>query len=120
MAARPVRRDRQRMSALVGAIDCDVHPTLPGLTSLFPYRDEAWKEQFTLRAMHELVSNNYPPNAPLSVRPDWRPAEGAPARLPQLRSHVLDRAGVSAAICNCLYGVQLLFSEDMAAAIARA
>jgi hypothetical protein len=37
-----------------------------------------------------------------------------------LRSHVLDGAGISAAICNCLYGVQLLFSEDMAAAIARA
>ncbi len=39
------------MSALAGAIDCDVHPTLPGLRSLFPYLDEAWKEQFTLRGM---------------------------------------------------------------------
>jgi uncharacterized protein len=108
------------MNPLAGAIDCDVHPTLPGLRSLFPYLDDAWKEQFTLRGMHELVSNNYPPNAPLSLRPDWRPAEGPPAQLAHLRSHVLDHAGVSVAICNCLYGVQLLFSEDMAAAIARA
>ena len=40
------------MNALAGAIDCDVHPTLPGLRSLFPYLDEAWREQFTLRGMH--------------------------------------------------------------------
>lgn len=108
------------MSVFAGAIDCDVHPILPGLSSLFPYFEEGWKEQFRLRGMHELVSNNYPPNAPLSVRPDWRPPEGPPAQLPQLRSHLLDRTGISAAICNCLYGVQLLFSEDMAAAIAHA
>jgi predicted TIM-barrel fold metal-dependent hydrolase len=108
------------MNALAGAIDCDVHPALAGLQSLFPYLDEAWREQFTLRGMHELVSNNYPPNAPLSVRPDWRPEAGPPAQLAQLRSHMLDGVGVSVAICNCLYGVQLLFSEDMAAAIARA
>jgi predicted TIM-barrel fold metal-dependent hydrolase len=40
--------------------------------------------------------------------------------LPQLQRDVLDGAGVGTAICNCLYGVQLLFSEDMVAAIARA
>jgi predicted TIM-barrel fold metal-dependent hydrolase len=33
---------------------------------------------------------------------------------------VLDRWQASIAICNCLYGIQLLFSEDMAAAFARA
>ena len=57
-----------------GAIDCDIHPTLPGLCTLFPYLDDAWRETFVQRGMHELVSNNYPPGAPLSVRPDWRPA----------------------------------------------
>jgi len=105
---------------LAGAIDCDVHPTLPGLRALFTYLDDAWRETFVQRGMHELVSNNYPPGAPLSVRPDWRPDVGPPAQLPQLRSHVLDPMQTRAAICNCLYGVQLLFSEDMAAAIARA
>jgi len=105
---------------LAGAIDCDVHPTLPGLRTLFTYLDDAWRETFVQRGMHELVSNNYPPGAPLSVRPDWRPDAGPPAQLPQLRSHVLDPMQMRAAICNCLYGVQLLFSEDMAAAIARA
>jgi uncharacterized protein len=108
------------MRMLPGAIDCDVHPTLPGLRSLFPYLDDAWRETFVQRGMHELVSNNYPPGAPLSVRPDWRAAEGPPAQLPHLRRHVLDPMQIRTAICNCLYGVQLLFSEDMAAAIARA
>jgi len=108
------------MNVLPGCIDCDIHPTLPGLQSLFPHLTEAWQETFVLRGMHELVSNNYPPDAPLAVRPDWRPEVGPPAQLPQIRSHVLDGLQVGVAICNCLYGVQLLFSEDMAAAIARA
>ena len=108
------------MSVLAGAIDCDVHPVLPGLRSLFPYLNDAWCEQLTLRGMHELVSNNYPPNAPLSVRPDWLPETGPPAQLPHLQNHILNHLGIRMAICNCLYGVQLLFSEDMAAAIAGA
>ena len=33
---------------------------------------------------------------------------------------MLDRWNVDVAICHCLYGVQLLFSEDMAAAFAGA
>ncbi len=103
-----------------GAIDCDIHPTLPGLQTLFPYLPEHWCDIFVQRGMHELVSNNYPPGSPLSCRPDWRPQTGVPAQLDQLRSQVLDPWRVSLAICNCLYGVQLLFSEDMAAAIARA
>ena len=37
-----------------------------------------------------------------------------------LRAQVFDRWHADIAICNCLYGVQLLFSEDMAAAFCRA
>jgi predicted TIM-barrel fold metal-dependent hydrolase len=104
-----------------GGIDCDIHPTLPGLQALFPYLPEHWRETFTLRGMHELVSNNYPPGSPLSYRPDWRPRDGSTdSMLTQLREQALDPWGTHVAICNCLYGVQLLHSEDMAAAIARA
>jgi predicted TIM-barrel fold metal-dependent hydrolase len=38
----------------------------------------------------------------------------------RLRAEALAPFGTSLAICNCLYGVQLLFSEDMAAAFCRA
>ncbi len=37
-----------------------------------------------------------------------------------LRQHALDPFRTSIAIANCLYGVQLLFSEDMGAGFARA
>jgi len=37
-----------------------------------------------------------------------------------VRSQALDPFRISIAICNCLYGVQLLFSEDLGAGFARA
>ena len=121
MAARSIRRDRTRgMNVLAGCIDCDIHPSLPGLRALSPYLPASWQETFAVRGMHELVPNLYPPAAPLTVRPDWQPQAGPPAQLQQIRDHVLDHFETRLAICNCLYGMQLLFSEDMAAAIARA
>ena len=57
----------------------------------------------------------------ITARADWRPAQGKPAAtLAQVQAECLDPFGTEIAICNCLYGVQLLFSEDMAAAYARA
>ncbi|MBV9811551.1 MAG: amidohydrolase [Acetobacteraceae bacterium] len=104
-----------------GGIDCDVHPAVPSLASLLPHMPRHWAEQLTTRGMHELHSAAYPNNAPLTARPDWRPDAGlAGASLDRLRTDALDAFGSRLAICNCLYGVQLLFSEDMAAAYARA
>ena len=63
----------------------------------------------------------YPANSPLTSRPDWRLPNGKPGSdLDALRAHALTPFGTSIAICNCLYGVQLLFSEDMGAGFARA
>jgi uncharacterized protein len=68
-----------------------------------------------------LNSISYPANSPLTARPDWRPAQGKPAgSLRQIRSECLDPFHTAVAICNCLYGVQLLFSEDLAVAFAQA
>ena len=109
------------MAETDGAIDCDVHPAVPGLKTLLPYLPEHWREAVVQRGVHELDSISYPLNAPLTARPDWRPKEGkAGADLDRFRAEALDAFGTSIAICNCLYGVQLLFSEDMAAAFARA
>ena len=62
-----------------------------------------------------------PLNAPLTARPDWRPAR---ARLAAISTYcckqALDGFGSRIAILNCLYAVQTLFSEDMGAALARA
>jgi hypothetical protein len=101
-------------------VDCDVHPTVPGMHSLLPYLDDHWRESVIEREVN-LESQSYPPNAPISARPDWRDASGrAGVDVKQLCDITLDRWGSSLAILNCLYGVQLVMNEDMAVALARA
>jgi predicted TIM-barrel fold metal-dependent hydrolase len=110
------------MAALIpGGIDCDIHPSVPSITALLPYLDDHWREMVTVRGIDELNAITYPANSPLTCRPDWRPGKGPPAAdLDRVRREALDPFGTAIAIANCLYGVQLLFSEDMAAAFARA
>ena len=105
----------------IAAIDCDVHPGVPGMQALLPYLDDHWRASVQERGIDSLDSISYPPNAPLSARPDLRDAEGRAATdAATLGRQVLDRWGSGIAILNCLYGVQLVFNEDMAAAFARA
>src|SRR6266436_5010085 len=91
---------------IAGGVDCDLHPAVPHLTSLLPYMNDYWRDQVTTRGMTDLISQSYPVNSPISARPDWRQA--------------LDPYRVSFGICNPLYGVQMVFSEDMADAFCRA
>jgi uncharacterized protein len=73
------------------------------------------------RGIDSLDSISYPPNAPLSARPDLRDPQGrAGADAASLGRQVFDQWGSGVAILNCLYGVQAVFNEDMAAAFARA
>ena len=105
----------------LGAIDCDIHPAVPGLSALLPYFDDHWRDMVMHRGVHDLDTIAYPRNAPLTALPDWRPPQAKPgADFEMLRAQALDGFGSSLAICNCLYGVSVLFSEDMAAAFARA
>jgi Amidohydrolase len=108
-------------SPLAGGVDCDLHPAVPHLTSLLPYLNDYWRDQVTTRGMTDLVSQSYPANSPISSRPDWRPAQGKPgSSLDDMKTQALDRFSVSIGICNPLYGVQMVFSEDMADAFCRA
>src|ERR1700756_3118774 len=119
----PIIREtpEEPVTASWSTIDCDVHLNVPSLQALLPHLDEYWRDSVVDRGMNSLDSISYPPNAPLSARPDWRGRAGEPANtLDALRTHALDRWSIDIAICNCLYGVQLLFSEDMAAAFAKA
>jgi uncharacterized protein len=63
---------------LADAIDCDIHPAIPNVAALLPYMDAYWQDQFVLRAIDGIDLASYPPNAPLSCRPDWRPRQGKP------------------------------------------
>lgn len=109
------------MHVPTGAIDCDLHPAVPNLQALLPYLDAYWREIVLLRGMDELNSISFPLAAPTAARPDWRPAQGKPASsLGMMQSQALDPFALRHGILNPLYGVQLLHSEDMAAAFARA
>src|SRR2546421_9155979 len=118
------RRDeetRAMTSPIPGGVDCDLHPAVPHLTSLLPYLNDYWRDQVTTRGMTDLVSQSYPSNSPITARPDWRPSQGKPgSSLDDMRKQTLDVFKVSHGICNPLYGVQMVFSEDMADAFCRA
>jgi predicted TIM-barrel fold metal-dependent hydrolase len=109
------------MPAALRSIDCDVHPAVPDMAALLPHLDDFWRDSVTERGIGSLESISYPPKAPISARPEWRGKNGLAATdVKALQDHVFDAWGASLAICNCLYGVQLVFSEDMARAFARA
>jgi uncharacterized protein len=102
-------------------IDCDLHPTVPAMSALMPYLDEVWRETVVRRGIDELNTISYPSNSPLTARADWRDTRGKPATTAErLGGEALDPFGTAIAICNCLYGVQATFSEDLGAAMARA
>src|ERR1700761_4961782 len=106
-----------------GAIDCDVHVAVPGVRTIVPYLDEYWRERNHVQQLErlDLSLTSYPPTAPLSGRPDWRPMQGPPgSSLALLQGEALDKFGLRYAILNCLWGAQALFAEDMAAAFCRA
>jgi predicted TIM-barrel fold metal-dependent hydrolase len=108
---------------LAGAIDCDLHPGMPGVRALLPYMDEYWRDQLANRHIDTLpfALSSYPPSSPLTARPDWRPASGSPAGdLDAIRRQALDPFRVRYAICNPLHGAVALFNDDMAAALCSA
>jgi predicted TIM-barrel fold metal-dependent hydrolase len=110
-----------RMTVPPGAIDCDVHVAVPGMRSLLPYMSQAWQEMITSRGTDGLDLASYPPGAPLSCRPDWRPAQGKPGTdLGLLQQQALDGFATRFAIVNCLHGGQAVHSEDLAQALCRA
>jgi hypothetical protein len=101
-----------------GALDCDFHLTISGNQPLMPYLEPYWREMFRVRGIDRMNMDlsSYPPNSPLCGRPDWRPATGVPGSdFERARQQGLDAFGTRFAICNCLHGAQMLFSEDLAA-----
>ena len=102
-----------------GAIDCDFHPRNPTPHQLARYMDDHWRDTVETRGIDTWESIAYPPNAPLTRRPDWRES-GADADPVKAAAATLDRFGFAHAICNCLFPVQVFRDENLAAAFARA
>jgi hypothetical protein len=109
------------MTRYDGAIDCDIHPTVPSIEALLPYMDAYWRDAFVSRGIDGLEMASYPPRAPIACRQDWRPPAGRPAaNLATVAAQSLDAFGTRIAICNPLTGGQVAVSEAMAAAVCRA
>ncbi len=109
----------------VAPIDCDLHPAVPGCMALLPYLDGHWREEITTRGLDNLDLALWPRGAPLTARPDWRPAPGTKDGLPggsleALRAQVLEPFGTGIGILNPLFGAPALHNVDMAAALCRA
>jgi predicted TIM-barrel fold metal-dependent hydrolase len=108
-------------TAMRDAIDCDIHVSVPGIKALLPYLSRAWRELVITRGIGDLDLACYPPNAPITCRPDWRQAQAdAVTPLAALQQDVFAGFGARAAILNCLHGAQVVHSEDLAAALCAA
>jgi uncharacterized protein len=107
--------------AELSAIDCDVHPTVPDNKALLPYLGKFWRDSIVSRGINSLETISYPTKSPLASRPEWRDKNGFAATDPvQLADQVFGRWQAGTAILNCIYGVHLVYSEDMARAFASA
>ena len=105
-----------------GAIDCDVHVTVPSVRDLLPYMEPYWREHVERRGLERenFDTSAYPPGAAINARPDWKPDKGpAGGSLDALQRHILDPLAPEFAICNVIHGAQMIFSEDLSLALCR-
>ena len=106
---------------LEGAIDCDVHPSVPALSALLPYLDDYWRDMIEVRGIEGFESRAYPPLVPASARPDWKGDQlRAAESVDQVKAQLLDRWRLGGAILNCVYGVQQVNDEGLEAALCTA
>jgi predicted TIM-barrel fold metal-dependent hydrolase len=104
-----------------GAIDCDLHPAVRSIADLAPYLDGHWRDQVVARGIDGLGSASFPPTASAMCRPDWRLDGRIPGSdVDRLLADGVDAFGSRFAILNCLYGVQAVHDEYLAAALCRA
>jgi predicted TIM-barrel fold metal-dependent hydrolase len=104
-----------------GAIDCDVHPNVPSIQALVPYLDPYWQEMVDVRGIETFENRSFPLMAPINARPEWRDGKGRAAEsVDRIQKELFDRWDPAIAICNCLYGIQQINDEHMAAAFATA
>jgi uncharacterized protein len=115
----PPSGERALSDIFKGAVDCDIHPRLPSPRQLSHFMDEHWRDTVELRGIETWDSIAYPPNAPLTSRPDWRNA-GADTTPAKTAATTLDRFGFDYAICNSLFPVQCFRDENLGAVFARA
>src|SRR3954454_16280063 len=80
----------------ITAIDCDVHPSLTDIKQLLPHLESYWRDSVVERGIGSLETAAYPPNAPLTARPDFRGQNGyAGGKAADLAAPLLGEVGWS-------------------------
>ncbi|MFC7397198.1 amidohydrolase family protein [Chelatococcus sp. GCM10030263] len=103
------------------AIDCDIHPSVPGTQVLLPYLEEHWREHILYRGIDDLELTYTMQRSDFACRPDWRPATGKPGGdLALVQAQALDGFKSRIGILNPLWGAQVVFADDLALALCRA
>ncbi|HXF63127.1 MAG TPA: amidohydrolase family protein [Caldilineaceae bacterium] len=122
LAEAQVAGEQLRRLGVEAVIDADIHNELPSLKTLYPYLAAHWVDYCEESAFTGPDANDYPKGAPVTARPDSRPADGRPpgSDLELLRNQVLDPWQVRWGILNCAYRVQSVHNPDLAAALATA
>jgi predicted TIM-barrel fold metal-dependent hydrolase len=106
-----------------GVIDVDLHPPAPVVKDLVRHLDDYWADQIVGRNIDRapFALTSYPPNAPITCRPDWRGPDGRPGGgVDFLAREALDRFGTGIGVANFLHGAVALHNPDMAAALVAA
>ena len=115
---------RDKVGWTGAVIDADVHASLTSLDQVKPYLAPHWVEFIEDRGFHRPmgIDVTYPPNAPTTVRNEWRPDDGriAASDLSLLQSQALDPWGSEKAVLTCYHGVDSIRHPDFAAALAAA
>lgn len=110
------------LTAVRGAIDCDIHPAVPSVDVLMPYLPAYWQEQVRQSGFKGPADSSYPPSAATSGRPDVPEAHSGSVaeQLRAILDHALLPQQVDCGILNCAYAVDSLHNPDAAAAMAGA
>ncbi len=88
-----------------------------------PYLDNYWRDTMimVMKGNSRMELNSYPPNAPLTSRPDWRPKDGkAGSDLALLRDQALDHFGLRYADLQLPLRREAVFNPDLGTALCRA
>lgn len=103
-------------------VDVDVHAVVPTIDVLLPYLAPHWREYATTSQFRGPTDGTYPGNAATSLDPSLGLVDGAApgTSLRALQEQALDPWGTSAAIVNCVYGIDGLRNPDVAVALASA
>jgi predicted TIM-barrel fold metal-dependent hydrolase/nitrite reductase/ring-hydroxylating ferredoxin subunit len=114
-----------QVTADLGIVDTDVHPTLPHPLALLPYLSARWRrhaETYGSRTYHGLATAPlYKPMMPGGTRSDAWPAQGPPgSSLELMQTQLLDEHHIELGLLNALDDVAGQLYRDYGAALARA